>query len=175
MKRFVAVLFATVITASSSFAASMLAYNTEEYRLQGGLDFDSAAGTSFDIEAGYGYFVDDYIELGGLVSYLNNDFTSSGSIGGFGEYNFETETAVIPFAGSQLRLIYSSFDIAGVDDDSTMALALGIYGGVKYFIYDNLAVSARMLVEAATDDVYAEEDDVSNIDFGIDFGLRVFF
>jgi len=173
MKRFITALFAAMISTSTAFA-TMLAYNTEEYRLQGNLDFDSAAGTEFEIEVGYGYFVADYVQVGGLVSYLNNDIITSGSGGVFSEYNFETETSLIPFVGTQVRYIYASIDIAG-SDESTDALAGGIYGGLKYFIYDNLAVSLRLLFEAATDDVYAEDDDINDTDLGIDFGLRMYF
>jgi len=167
------VLFAAMMSTSASFA-TMLAYNTEEYRLGGGIDFDSTAGTEFDIELGYGYFVKDYVELGGFAGYLDNDFVSSGYVGGFGEYNFETETQLIPFAGTQLRLIYASIDVLGVAEDTT-ALAVGLYAGLKYFIYDNLAVSIRLLGEVASDDVYAEDDGVNDTDLGIDFGLRMYF
>jgi len=173
MHRFMTVLFAAVMSTSASFA-TMLAYNTEEYRASGGLDFDSAAGTEFDIELGYGYFVKDYVELGGIAGYLDNDFVSNGYVGGFGEYNFETETQLIPYVGVESRLIYASIDVAGVEEDTT-ALAVGLYAGLKFFIYDNLALSVRLLGEVASDDVYAEDNSVNDTDMGIDFGLRMYF
>lgn len=160
--------------AATQVYAAPIAVGTQEIQLFGGLDVDSAAGTAISLDAGYGYFVADYVEIGGLFGFANDDIVSSFSAGGFAEYNIETETDVIPFVGTQLRLIYTDIELFG-DSQSETAGALGLYAGVKFFITDGLAISVRVLGETATEDVYVEDDDVSNVDVGFDFGLRYFF
>lgn len=172
--KYLSILAAAILAGSSAASASMLAYNTEEYRLNGGIDFDSAAGTDLNIELGYGYFIQDYLETGALIAYEDNDYVSTFSGGGFAEYNFETETALIPFIGSSLRLAYAKVEV-GDRDNSNTALALGVYAGAKYFVYDNMAISARIIVEGATEDIYVEDDDINDVDVRADFGLRFFF
>lgn len=185
MKKILSVL---MMMAATSVLAGPIAYNTEEYRLNGSIDFDTIAGTELDIEAGYGYFFQDYTEAGVLVGVADNDYVTTLSLGGFLEYNFDTDTEFTPFVGAELSVLYSDVEVetvivnpetgetsTGSDDESTTALALGIYAGAKYFIADNLAISARVFLEVATDDVYAEEDGLNNVDSGIDFGLRFFY
>jgi len=172
MKKFAA-LIATLALATNAHAAA-IALGTQELRLGGGIDVDSAVGTAIALEAGYGYFVADYVEVGGLFGFSNDDIISTFSIGGFAEYTFETETEVLPFVGAQIRLINADIDTP-FGDESETAGALGLYAGVKFFITEELAISVRGLVETATEDIYIEDDDVTNVDVGLDFGLRYFF
>lgn len=172
MKKLALAVFAALALATHSYAAT--AAGTQELLLNGGIDIDSPAGTSIALESGYGYFVADYVEVGGLFGFANDDILTSVNVGGFAEYNIETETNVLPFLGSRLRLVYADLDV-GPESNSETAVALGLYGGVKFFVTEELAVSVRALVETATEDIYVENDEVSNVDVGIDFGLRYFY
>ena len=154
--------------------AAPIAVDTQELLFYGGIDFESPAGTDISLDAGYGYFVADYVEVGGLFGFDNDDIVSSFSAGGFAEYNIETETDVMPFVGTQLRVIYTDIEVAE-ESESETALALGLYAGVKFFVTEQMAVSVRVLGETATEDVYVENDEVSNVDIGFEFGLRYFF
>ena len=165
---------ATLSLLTLQVSAAPLALGTQEVRLDGGIDFESSAGTDITLNVGYGYFIADYIEVGGLFGIADNDIVTSLSIGGFAEYNIDTATEMIPFLGSQLRLVYADIDV-GASSESQTALALGVYAGAKFFLTEELAISARFLIEVATDDIYPEENKINNIDFGIDFGLRYFF
>lgn len=173
MKKIASILAA--LTIASVAHAAPIALGTQEVLFYGGIDFESPSGTAVDFDAGYGYFVADYVEVGGLFGFSNDDYISSFAAGGFAEYNFETETDVLPFVGTQLRLIYADVDTA-FGSQSETAGALGLYVGVKFFITEELAISMRALFEAATEDIYLEDDgQVENVDMGIDFGLRYFF
>jgi len=173
MKKIIASFIAMLFATAGAYAAP-LALGTQELRLDGGLDFDSAAGTDLSLTAGYGYFIEDYIEVGGLLGISDNDFITALSVGAFGEYNIDTATEAIPFLGAQLRLIYADID-TGASSDSETALALGVYAGMKFFLTDGLAISGRLLVELASEEIYVEEDKVNDVDVAIDFGLRYFF
>lgn len=148
-----------------------IAQGTQELRLQGGLDFTSAFGTDLSIDLGYGYFVTDYVEVGGLFSFGDNDLVSLLGAGVFSEYNFDTMTSVVPFAGGQIA--FNQVDLNGFGDENALTLAL--YGGVKFFITEDLAISTRFVMEQATADIYLDDGKPDDFDYGIDFGLRYFF
>ena len=173
MKKFATLLAALSLAASAH--AAPIALGTQEIQFNGGIDVDSVAGTAIEFSAGYGYFVADYVQVGGLFGFSNDDILSTFAVGGFAEYNIETETAVMPFVGTQLRLIYADVDTA-FGSESETAGALGLYVGLKFFVTEDLALTMRALVETATEDIYPEEDgEVNNVDIGLDFGLRYFF
>lgn len=167
------------LVAAATLAFTSLAYannaaiakGTQELRLQGAIDFTSAFGTDLSIDLGYGYFISDYIEVGGLFSFGDNDLVSLFGAGVFSEYNFDTMTSLVPFAGGQIA--FKQTDITGNGDES--GLSLGLYGGVKYFIIDDLAISARFFIEQATADIYLDDGKPDDFDYGIDFGLRYFY
>jgi hypothetical protein len=166
-----------LLLAGNAHAAS-LAADTQEVRLTGNVDFDSALGTEVDLGLGYGYFVADYVQLGGLFGFADNNYLTSFELGGFAEYSIETETPFIPFFGSELKLVYADLDVdldAVLISESESALALALYIGSKFFVTEDLAVSGRLVFETATEDIYIEEDDVNNIDFSFDVGLRYFY
>lgn len=170
MKKLVALAMLATITAVKVDAAA-IALGTQEIRASGGIDFESATGTDIRLDLGYGYFIADYLEVGGLFGIEDNDRATSLRLGGFAEYNIETETNVIPFFGGQLRYIYADFDTGGSDS----AIAFGGYGGAKFFITENLALTARLLIEFATEEIYIEEDKVNDTDIVIDLGLNYYF
>lgn len=170
MKKLLALLAATTMLTTQVHAAA-IALGTQELRLNGGIDFDSPVGTDIGLNLGYGYFVADYLEIGGLFTVSDNDLVSTLGLGGFVEYNIETETDIIPFVGGQLRYLYADVEIAGNES----AFALGLYAGTKFFVTTDLAITPRLFFEIATEDLYLEDDKVSDTDFGIDLGLSYFF
>jgi hypothetical protein len=173
MKKILSLVALTAIAFTSLAQANnaAMAQGTQELRLQGGIDFKSAAGTDLAVDLGYGYFISDYLEIGGLFSFGDNDAVSLLGLGAFAEYNLDTMTSFVPFAGGQLS--FSQVDIRGAGDET--ALSLGLYAGVKFFITEDLALAARFLMEQATEDIYLDDRGADDFDYGIDFGLRYFF
>ncbi|HMP89880.1 MAG TPA: outer membrane beta-barrel protein [Kiritimatiellia bacterium] len=168
------VLSLAALALASQVSAAPLALGTQEIRFDGMIDFDSVAGTDISINVGYGYFIMDYLEVGGIGGITDNDIVTTFSVGGFAEYNIDTATELIPFLGSQLRLVYADIDV-GATSESQTALALGLYAGAKFFLTEGLAISGRFMIEVASDDIFPEEKKVNDVNFGIDFGLRYFF
>ena len=171
MRKFAATLLVLLMFSSVAHAAA-LALGTKELRLNGGVDFDGPGGTDMALKLGYGYFMADYMEVGGLLGFTDNDYISTLSAGGFLEYNFETESAFIPYVGSQIELMQA--DIEG--GDSEIALTLGLYAGGKYFVNNNLAINGRFIFLAATEDAYLDDKlKGSSTDTQFELGLNFYF
>ncbi len=106
---------------------------------------------------------------------MDDDFVTNFRLGGFAEYNIETETNVLPFFGTSLSLVSADLNTEFIDEGET-AGALGLYVGAKFFVTEAMAVSVRAIVETATEDIYVEDDgDVENMDIRLDLGLRFFY
>lgn len=171
MNKLLAVLFATTLFAASIHAAP-LAVGTQELLLQGEIDLDGPGGTEISLEGGYGYFIADYLEIGGVAGISDSDLSTSYSLAGFAEYNFElVYEGVVPFVGGQIG--FASYDVEPIGSQS--AMIFGGYTGIKIFITENMAITPRFKIELATDDIYPEENKLNDVDMAIDLGLRYFF
>ncbi|HMP73344.1 MAG TPA: hypothetical protein PKE55_08805 [Kiritimatiellia bacterium] len=173
MKRILASFSALLLT-SAVASAVMLGQGTQALRLSGFFDPDTVAGTRFDLEVGYGYFVVDYLEIGGSVGIYTDSIVDTYILRGYTEYNFDTATPIVPFAGLALSLYNSDVKFADTKESSSAA-AIKLYGGSKYFMTQNLAITGTAGFEVATDDVFPQKRSVSNTDFRIELGLRYYF
>ena len=86
MKTYVAVFAAVLALAPLAFAANQ-DMGTYELQLNGLIDPDTFAGGEVDLDVGLGYFVQDDIEVGGLLSFSDNDAIQTLGLAGFGEVN----------------------------------------------------------------------------------------
>jgi hypothetical protein len=184
MKKCVAVLFALLL-AASTFGAAIFQDNTE-LALNGTVDFFTNDGTLVALNAFFGYFVIDYLELGPRVSFWGDGDRTAWALGLKGEYNFDTGTEFIPFVGLAL-------DYANVSDESSgqivftedgqvtegeieeAALVSEFLVGCKYFIKEDVAISAAFAFDWATGEIYVDGDDAQSVDARVELGLRLFF
>jgi len=153
--------------------AAMLGAGTRELALEGSLDTDGANGTELDLSVGYGYFVMDCVEILGEVALFSSDDVKMYGLGGTAEYNIDMGTQIVPFVGVGAGFMKVEVDNGGDFDED--AFVLGADLGVKYFIVDNVAVSGSFFAQWATEDIYPEEDEMSDMDYGLQVGLRFFF
>ncbi len=158
------------LCAAGSVYANSIAAGTKELALSGNLDPDSAFGTEFNLDLKLGYFVQDNIEVGGLLGIQDNDAYTTYGLGGFGEYNFDLESPVSPFAGAALKYLAAEID----DGDDESAVVLTLYGGARYFVSPDVAIFGLAKFEQATEDVYVEDGDLEDTNIGIDIGLSVY-
>jgi hypothetical protein len=184
-----AVILAAVLGLATSSQAVKLGADTQSLDLAGGLDFESAAGVNSHIRAGYGYFIMDYFEVGGLVNIQRNDAITTFGFGPKAEYNFELDLpVVVPFVGSAItfqhtKVTSTSFFVNGEgqiasqsDSDIKNALNLDLYGGLKFFITDQFAINADLVLSAATSDIYERRDGgTSKTNARLELGLRYYF
>lgn len=169
MKKWIAVCCITVLASQAS--AVMLSQGTKELGVNAGLDFQSVDGTVFTGELKLGTFIQYGLEVGGVVQIYESDSASLFGLGAFTEYNFYTETVWVPFLGGSLGL--ASAEVKGETDET--ALILGLSGGVKVFLAENVALSGQLGINFASEDIYPDDGDADNVDYALTLGLRFFF
>lgn len=187
MKKYMAIM-AVLMMAATGFGAALL-QDTSELGVSGLLDFDTTDGTLMDFSLFYGYYVADYVEVGPIVSFRNDESRTEWSVGVQSEYDLDLGTEFVPFFG--LGVEYADVDdddvpgpavAQGVEgenlpDNSISQSALIIAGrvGAKYFITESVALSAQFEYDWASDDIYADENGAENTNAKIELGLRFFF
>jgi len=136
------------------------------------IDFESAAGTAIDIDVGYGYFFIDNLEgLVNIVFYDDDDFTAYGA-GIAGEYNFDFGTELVPYLGAGMGYRKSDPKYLNSED----AFVMGMSGGVKYFLAENVALDTSLDFEYATAKIYPKKNQkFTDTDLTVNVGLRFFF
>jgi len=153
----------------------------KELGLSGNLDFEGEGPDgdfNLNISGTYGYFIRNYLEVGGFAN-LNmidgTDFMRYG-LGGFAEYHFARWEpfgwqSVIPYVGASLGLAFADPD----EGEDQSALIFMPRVGIKWFIRNYFAIDTNFFVALATDDIYKNGEDLDPYDIGLSLGLRVFF
>ena len=160
---------ATVLSIGAATQAASLKEGTQEFNAEGMFDPTTVNGADFQVKLGYGYFVQDNIEVGGRIGYENNDFVTQFSAGPFAEMNFDLGSEVVPFVGAELDFAYG--DTA---KNNSSAAALTAYGGAKYFLSENVAIGAKLELCAATDKIYPKKDGADSTDVRVEFGMSFY-
>jgi hypothetical protein len=164
-------LLAIAALAGASHAAT-LSKGTRELVVNGMLDPDGAGGTELNIGVGFGYFVQDNIELGAEGLYQDNGILTTTGLAGFGEYNFDLGTPLVPFVGAKLGWFNANFDSRHLKDQS--AVVVECNGGAKYYLAENVALSAQLNVKCASEDIFLNDDKAESVDVNVTLGMRFF-
>ena len=140
----------------------MLSKGTRDIALYGFIDFEGTGDdVDVDLEASYGYFFWDQIEIGGEIDWASGEGYDILGIGAFGEYNFKPlMIRVVPYLG--LSLGYGMVDITDSTDEN--AFVAKVYGGIKYFITDITAIDLSMRAKFAAEDLFINDREPDNID-----------
>lgn len=149
----------------------MINQGSRELLLEGNYESSGAVGQQVGLGIGFGYFMQDYIEVGGIFEIDDNDFTSTVGLKAFVEYNWDTLTNWVPIGGT--RLGYTDFEADGGDSNSAAELTL--YVGSKVFLNEYLAITATLNFNFASDEIYLEDGDPESFKTNIDLGVRVFY
>jgi hypothetical protein len=169
MKRW-ALAVAVVLAANAAWAVNpMLNKGVRELGVSGSMDND---GDDFGMQLSgkFGYFIMDCVELGGAASaaFRGDEQRMLGG-GAFGQYNFDTGTQLVPFAGAGVSLNWQDLKYGGND----LYLAASIESGGKFFLVDYAAIWTSLELLAATQEVYNKGDDV--FDWRINLGTSWYF
>ncbi|UTV28485.1 outer membrane beta-barrel protein [Photobacterium atrarenae] len=154
-----------------------LSKGTQEFGLQGSLDLDYVDDYLFLLNTSYGYFIRDDWEIGGVLDLNMSDSTQEFQIGFFTEYNFTNTSNWVPYLGTAFQVANLSGSDGDFDFDFEDATALNVKfsGGVKYFINTNVAISAEVNYNIATDDINVTKDGVEDSFTRFVFGTRFYF
>ena len=155
-----------------------LRQGTRELALSGMFDFEQRGDPALDLTAAYGFFLRDYLEVGGFVELAGNfDDVFRYGLGAFAEYHlpelsFLQAPRTVPYIGANVGLAFVDSDIS----EDNAALIFEPRFGVKWFIRDFFAIDTNLFCAVATDDIYLnDEDDLDAYDVGIQLGIRVYF
>lgn len=168
MKRLMAMM-AVLALAGTTYGAS-LKEGTQEVVADGLFDPETAAGTTYDLGLKYGYFIQDSVEVGGQVNWSDDDVVTAYGAGAFAEYNFDQGTELVPYVGAALDYVNADVE----DADSVDAFQLTGEVGVKYFLVENVAVSAAGKFQWSDEDIYAKDNDLEDTNIEIDLAMRFF-
>ncbi|MCP5488549.1 MAG: hypothetical protein H7A43_07850 [Verrucomicrobia bacterium] len=175
MRRFLVLSFCALWILPGALA-SEYAIGTQRVNLSGMFDPNTEGGSRFQLGFGYGQFVIDTVELGGMFAIQADDVIETFSAGLYLEKNLYGGGPLIPFVGSSFQFISSNIDVQNLGvEKSASGFGLGLYGGASIFVHPDIALRAQVTFSAATDDVYAEEEDIANTDIRLDIGLSFYF
>ena len=152
-------IFFTLFASGSVYANSnnYLKAGVKEFSLQGLVDLDADDSYSVDLNSKYGYFIKDNWEVGGSIATdLSKSYKSFG-LGLFTQYNFTNTTNFVPYIGIATELINVDYDqkIKDLESKSFDVTAINFKAslGVKYFIRANIALTAEVNYNIATDNL----------------------
>ncbi len=172
MMKKLGVFLALTVLATAAQAAS-LKQGTREIGVSGLLDPSGGDGADIMLAGSYGYFIQDNIEVGGGAGYADISISTTYSLYGFGEYNFDLGGPMVPFAGAQLGWAKTEVDLGLFEVDQD-AVELALYGGAKYFLAENIAISGQLNLKVASEDIYVNDDDADSVDVTLTLGMRFF-
>lgn len=153
---------------SMFFALSLPAQQLKVYK--GDFEIATAVMMSRAELAGqvrFGAFVMDYLQIGLELGYQDTDFFSQGSFGVYGLTLVETRTYLLPYYGG--GLYFSTLDPPV--GDSFSGLDFRIFGGVKYFISDNVSLNTEVTLGYSTDDTYIKSTETTSSDISLRVGI----
>jgi hypothetical protein len=157
MKRIIFALAVTSICVSQTFGA-MLSEGTRQLDVSGRID--ETEEFNFNLGVGAGYFIMDNVEIGSALIFdsMHGGDILDINLSIFGEYNFPIVDLpnIVPYVGALAGLQYSSKDYGDIDTDDTSLVVAG-YGGIKYFVVENLSIGTEVRILAATDDIYVND------------------
>lgn len=148
MKRVEFALLVAVLLCGSASGA-MLSEGTREVSISGKLEQDETTVLTLALRGGY--FFRYAVEGGGIfeIETAGSSYTQT-RIGGFVEWNWDTELPVIPYAGTYAGIVHASVRGEGSD----LAVECSGWAGAKCYLLENLAFGAQIQVWLATDDIY---------------------
>jgi len=126
----------------------------------------------------YGYFFWDYISIGLQGGISDNDAATAGNIGITAEYNLPISDDYEPLIGTDFVPYFGgaiSYQHAEIFGKKANAAVFTGEVGLKFFLTDTAAFTTSFLTSVATEDVYADDMDKSNIDLSLRLGMRFYF
>lgn len=174
----IALAIALPFFASPAGARALVTEGSNEIGASGYVDFESEVGLQSALDLRYAYFFLDKFSVGGVGGFSDNDYYTHIRLGLVCEYNFPLSddyrplvgTDFVPFIGLGAGLQY-----ADSDDDDVLAGVLFPELGTKFFLSDDFALTASVLAQFASDDVFMDDHKATSTDISLRLGMRFYF
>ncbi|MGI6087179.1 MAG: hypothetical protein ACOYCD_04415 [Kiritimatiellia bacterium] len=164
-------IFSAMLSVAVAGFAAVIEKGNLELGLQGNMDFSSPDGdVEFNIYPSLGYFLSDNIQAGGILGMVYDGSDMGYRIGGFGEVNFDTYNAIMPFLALRLMLDFGSYYAKSY-------VLVDSAAGLKFFLSQKLVIAMEIFYDLASEDAAfpGEEGSGSSNDSGLRLGLRHYF
>lgn len=177
--KWLALALALGLAVPAAMGEALLTKSTSEMGVGGRLDFASGEGTSFRLDLNYAYFIIDRLSIGSRFAFADNEFDNFYSIGVLSEYNFALPASVKPLFGTDLVPFLGAFvdyrraSFSGLSDES--AAVLGGEIGTKFFLTDTVSLALGLVGEWATEDIYVDDEELTDLNLFLELGMRFYF
>ncbi|QSR45185.1 outer membrane beta-barrel protein [Aeromonas dhakensis] len=142
---------------------NFLSVGTQEIGVQGSVDFNYSDKYQVLLNTNYGYFIDDGWEIGGDMDVNATKSYKSAAVGIFTEYNLVNSSNLTPYIGVGTQLLTANYNDAenhsSTDSFDATAMNFKLSTGVKYFVNKNVALTAEVNHNIATDDLHMSGGD----------------
>lgn len=179
-KQFFTLVAIILICGGSAYAevTPNLDKGTKQINIFGQYDNNSVLDYQLNLTGGFGYFFWDNIEIGAVLGWQSNDLSDTFELGVVGSYNFDTNSAWVPYL--KLGILYAGVELddRAYDEDGADAnAAIGRFGGgVKYFFRDDIAMSLGLNYDIASEDLYFGDDGtLENDNLTLLVGIEFYF
>jgi len=151
-------------------AQPLLMEGTREWMVEANYDPEGPGGTEYSLGVGYGVFMRDALEVGGIFTYSSADDGDNKTMGieGLAEYHFDRGTMMVPYVGA--RIGWNKWETVAADND---AMVYGPRVGVKQFLADNVAIDIALEYMMASDDIFVNDGEVEDTNMEIVVGMRM--
>jgi len=168
-----AMLTSAAFAAETTGVTPNLDKGTKVLEGSGSIDGDTPQGTDVQLELGYGYFIEDGIEVAAIGGFTDNDNFTTYNVGARIEYNLVLDSEVVPYVGAGVLWVGAEAD----ETDESNDTAVGRFSaGLKWFIRNDVALTFSANYEIAADDIYIDEDgNLEDDNFVGLFGIRYYF
>jgi hypothetical protein len=176
--KWLALALACGLAVPAAMGAALVTKGSNKLNIGGSLDFDTEDGAVSQLAIQYGYFFWDRISLGAEVIGSDDGIVKTGSIGVLGEYNFALPAKWKPLFGTDLV----PFLGVGVDyrhaelyDEHQNAAVFSAETGLKFFLTDSTAINLSLVGEYATEDIYSEYPEGTDVNLFLQLSMGLYF
>lgn len=162
------ILLLSAMLIAGAVQAQDLQIKQGDHEFNGSANFNQAAfGGNFRM----GIFFTDGLQLGGEVNYFDSDFYIRYSAGAFVSMHFDNGSYWIPYIGSGLHLAA----LEPVFLEKETGVEFEIFGGVKYFLADNVSVNTELRLGYSSANTYLEDNEYTDTDYRLNIGLSYYW
>lgn len=166
------------LAVSAAQGAALVSKGANELALDGKLDFATESGRDVVLRVKYAYFPMNRFSIGPRVALRDNDAVNYYGVGVALEYNFGLPANYRPLIGTDMVPYLGAgadYRHAKLFDETESAGVLTGETGLKFFLTDTTAIVLALVGEWASEDIYADDLEATDLDLSLNLGMRLYF